>query len=254
MIYSLYFIIAITIFTFGLIIGSFLNVVIYRLPKNENIAVGRSHCMTCGNTIRKRDLVPVFSFLALKGKCHHCKSKISPRYMFVELFTGTICLLTFAVKGLTAEAMVIFAFSAILIAVSLIDWDTLTIPDSLVVAVLILAIISYFLSPETTIISRLIGFFIVSVPLLITTVAVNGAFGGGDIKLIAVCGLLLGYPLTVFSIFVAFISGGVFAMFIIAKRGKERSSHMPFGPFICSGCYIAAMWGLPIVTWYLGQF
>lgn len=254
MIYLAYIMIALIIFTFGIVIGSFLNVVIYRLPKRENIALGRSHCMTCGETIRKRDLVPIFSFLALKGKCHSCKSEISPRYMCVEFFTGIICVLTFFIKGFNSEALIIFLFSTILISITLIDWDTLTIPNPLVIATLILAIPSYFVMPEITILERIIGFFVVSVPLLITAIVVSGAFGGGDIKLIAACGLILGYKLTVLAIFIAFLTGGLFAIFLVATKRTERGKHMPFGPFICSGCYISVMWGTQIISWYLSQF
>lgn len=242
------------VFLIGIFIGSFLNVVIYRIPKKESIVFGRSHCMTCNTQIKNRDLVPIFSYLFLKGQCRACKSKISPRYASIELATGITFLATFLINGLNAESCVMAFFSAILISITMIDFDTLTIPDEFIVIIAILTIPFYFVQDGISIKSRILGFFIISVPMFVITMIIGGAFGGGDIKLIAVCGSLLGAKNVSLAMFIAIMVAGVYAMYLMATKKAGKGTQIPFGPYICLGCYIAMLYGTPIIDWYLGQF
>lgn len=242
------------IFIFGSVIGSFLNVVIYRVPKKENIALGRSHCPSCGKTIKSYDLVPILSYLILGGKCRNCKSHISKRYPLVECFTGVICVITFMVYGMNPLSLCLFVYASILITIGLIDWDTMTIPNELIFSVFVCSIPFFFLETEVGIVSRIIGFFIISVPMLLLSMAISGAFGGGDIKLMAVSGLILGAGNTVVAMFIGVLLGGSYAIYLMSTKKVDKKSHMPFGQCLCAGCYLAALYGEAIVQWYLGFF
>lgn len=254
MIYAFYAVAYVLVFWLCASIGSFLNVVAYRVPRGESFVRGRSHCPSCGTQILNRDLVPIFSYLYLNGKCRACGSSISQRYMMVEMSMGFVGLLTCFVHGFTLDALMTLLFAGNLLVIALIDQDTMTIPDSLVVVVAILAVPLCWIDGDVTLLSRVLGLFVISVPMLLLTLAVPGAFGGGDIKLIAACGLFLGLSSTIFAMFVAILLGGSFATYLLASGKSKKGAHMPFGPAICGGCYVAALWGSELVTWYLGKF
>lgn len=254
MLYLTDIIVYVVIFLLGLSIGSFLNVVIYRVPRGESIVFGRSHCTSCGVTIGALDLIPVVSYLLLKGKCRNCQNTISPRYGAVELSTGLLFVLTFVRMGVTPMAVVGVLFAALLIAVSVIDWDTMTIPDGLVIAAAVLAVPFYLIQDGISLPQRLIGFFIVSLPMLLLATAIGGAFGGGDIKLIAVCGFILGAKNVVLAMFIAVLLGGSYASYLLLTKKSKVGTQIPFGPYLCAGCYLSMLFGTDLVGWYLGQF
>lgn len=242
------------IFIYGSVIGSFLNVVIYRVPRKENIAKGRSHCPVCGTQIKNYDLIPILSYLLLKGSCRNCQSHISKRYPLVEIATGVICVFTFWMNGINVTSACLCIFASILLAIGLIDWDTMTIPDELVISIIICAIPFFFLQPEIAIWSRIAGFFIVSLPMLVLAMIIPGAFGGGDIKLMAASGLILGMANSVVAVFIGILIGGSYAIYLLYLKKIERKDHMPFGPSLCIGCYLGCLYGGRIIEWYLGFF
>ena len=245
----------ILVFVFGLTIGSFLNVLIYRIPANISIARGRSFCPTCKHRIQNRDLIPVLSYILLGGRCRHCNQKISIRYPLVELSTGLLALLIVLIKGIFLEALIIFAIGAILISISLIDWDTMTIPDSLIVALIPLVIILIWLSGDWNIWNRVIGAFLVSLPMYLSLYLVKDSFGGGDIKLFFVLGFLLGWEKTLLTLFISSIVAAVIG--VVAARSKNeniRGKHIPFGPYICTAAMISLLLGDQILSWYLGLY
>ncbi|MDD2371019.1 MAG: prepilin peptidase [Firmicutes bacterium] len=243
------------VFIFGLVIGSFLNVLVYRVPKKISIIKGRSYCPSCNHKILDRDLVPVLSYILLGGKCRHCGSKISLRYPIVELSTGLMALGIVFVKGIFLEALVIFALGVILLAISLIDIETMTIPDSLIIAIIPLVILIAWVTGDWNIWGRIIGALIISVPMYISLYFVKDGFGGGDIKLFAVLGLFLGWENMLLTILISSVLGAVIGI-IMTKSKKENISgkHIPFGPYICFGAMIAALFGNAIITWYLGLY
>jgi prepilin signal peptidase PulO-like enzyme (type II secretory pathway) len=255
----------ILLFVLGMIIGSFINVVIYRLPRGMTL-FGRSACPKCGERIRWFDLIPVASYLILKGKCRFCKNKISPEYPLVELATGVLFALAYAVFGLSAD----FLYSVLLIlgagVLGIIDGKTGIIEDKIVLFLGVLGIFGVVFGINNWI-SALIGAFIVSVPFLI--IAFFGGMGGGDVKLMAAAGLCLGWPKTLLSLLIASVAGGVYVVYL-AIRGNlhsekphsekphsekpHRRKEVPFGPFLALGIITASLAGTPIISWYLSTF
>ncbi|MGB5822448.1 MAG: prepilin peptidase [Proteocatella sp.] len=242
------------IFIYGACIGSFLNVVIYRVPNEISIAKGRSYCPKCNTQIRNCDLIPIASYLKLKGRCRQCSEKISSRYPFVELFTGLIAVMVFMVKGFTMISVTVFIVSAILIAITMIDFDTMTIPNGLVVAIIPLAVYMALMQSDVSLWSSIIGFFAVSVPMLLLNQVIPDSFGGGDVKLIAVCGFMLGWENTLLAMFIAILIGGMYAVYLLVSGKSKRGAHIAFGPYICLGVYISMLYGNEIIKLYLGMF
>ncbi|SHE37611.1 prepilin peptidase [Lactonifactor longoviformis] len=262
MLYFLEILLFVLIFLFGASFFSFLNVVIYRLPKKISFVGGRSFCPICGETLKGRDMIPIFSYLLLRGRCRNCGAPISSRYPLVEALGGcfsVLCLRQFGNTGegfyqITLSAVTVFAFLSILTTVTFIDLDTMEIPNGLVLAAAGCGLVSVFVFPDITLLSRIIGVFSVSVPLLLITLLIPGAFGGGDIKLMAACGLFLGWQLSLVSLFLAVLSGGLYGGGLLAAEKKGRKEHFAFGPFLCAGMGIAFFCGNEILNWYLGFF
>ncbi len=245
-------------FFFGACIFSFLNVIIDRMPRGESIVKGRSHCTNCGRVLTPPELIPCISYLCLGGKCRSCKTRIPIRDFFVELFGGLafigcgICFGCGTSGILSLSGTVIFLYLGILTVVALIDWDTQIIYDRFHICILILGIISIWLFPQNTITDRLIASLIISVPMLILTLVIPGAFGGGDIKLMAVSGFLLGTSSIVCAMFFGLLTGGGYAA-VMLKTGKlGKKDHFAFGPFLAFGLVLSAFVGDQIMAWYLG--
>ncbi|MBC3899893.1 prepilin peptidase [Acetobacterium malicum] len=246
------FILYLYIFVIGIVIGSFLNVVIYRVPKEISFAKGRSFCPHCQAQIKGYHNVPVFSYLWLRGKCADCGESISIRYPLVELFAGLMAVLVFAVYGFSFQWLVVFAAGAILICITMIDFDTMTIPNGLVLALMAPALLSFFFFPQVGILSRVIGIFVISLPMLALVLVIPDAFGGGDIKLMAVAGFMLGWGHTLLATFIGLLLGGVVAFYLLAQKTKDK--HMPFGPYLCVGIMTALLFGDIIIQWYFNLF
>ena len=241
------------VFVFGCCIGSFLNVVIWRVPKKISFVKGRSFCPHCEKPIAWYDNIPIISFLVLRGRGRCCGGKISPRYPIVETLTGALFLVVFVVLGFTPVAAAFCAVAAILVCVAFVDMDTMEIPNGFIIALAVPAALLVFLQPEVSILSRVIGFFAVSLPMFLLAL-VMGAFGGGDIKLYALCGFILGWKILIPAFFFALITGSVVGL-IQKRMNKLEDGHtIPFGPHICVGVYMAALVGTPLINWYLSLF
>jgi leader peptidase (prepilin peptidase)/N-methyltransferase len=241
------------VFAFGVSIGSFLNVLVYRIPLHISVARGRSFCPKCNHALAARDLVPLFSWLALRGKCRYCKAPISARYFLVELTMGLLAVLCFLLFPPQVAALYALV-AAILIVVTLIDADTQEIPDRMNVALLAAGVAAIFLVPEVTLLSRVIGFFTVSVPLLVIALLIAGAFGMGDVKLMAAAGFLLGWKGALVALFIALILGGVYGVYLLATKKKGRKEHFAFGPALCVGVFVSLLFGVWIIDWYFTLF
>lgn len=240
------------IFTLGAIFGSFLNVVIYRLPRHESIVHGSSHCTNCQTPIKAYDLIPIISYLILGGKCRKCHHPISLRYPLIELLTAVCFYLMYQTFGLNFNLAIGLILTTILIIITMIDIDTMDIYDRFHIMIFGLAIIYLFITP-VPMIEHVIGFFIISIPLYVIAY-LTGGIGGGDIKLMAVSGLLLGYKATLVAFFIAVVLGGIVAMGLLVTKQKERGSQMAFGPFLCLGIYFAYLYGNQVFNWYLTLF
>lgn len=241
-------------FLLGLFIGSFLNVVIYRLPRGETIIWGRSRCPACGRVLAWYDLVPVVSYLALRGRCRHCGERISPRYVAVELMTGAVFAELFWHFGLSAALLKYLFLSCILIAASFIDLEHYVIPDRLVATGFIGAGLFELYFREVGFLSSFLGSVASGGILLSVIILSRGGMGLGDAKLAAMAGFFLGWPKAVFSLFLAVISGGIVAAFLLLLKLKGRKDAVPFGPFISLGAIAALLWGEAVFGWYVNVF
>ncbi len=249
------------VFLYGICIGSFLNVVIIRLPIGESLTKRASHCMTCGTKIRIIDLIPVFSWLFLKGKCHSCGEKISPRYPIVETLNGLLYVADFLIFGLTANMFIMCIFTSVLVVVGFMDWDTQEMDMRVLLVIVLLVIPSYFAS-ELTIADRLIGAASIGLPFFLigeltrpyakkkTGEDVRGV-ELGDTILMAFSGLLLGWKAMVPSAFIGILFAGVFGSILKKKTGESKFA---FGPYLCMGLYLGAMFGPMITEWYISRF
>lgn len=242
------------VFLLGVCTGSFLNVVIYRLPRRESIILDRSHCPSCGKQLPWYDLIPVLSYLLLLGRCRNCHSLISLRYPLVELLTGVIFVVLFFYFGATVVLLKYLFLCALLVAVSFIDLEHYIIPNSLVITGLIGGVILNIVARDVGVVSALIGMLVTSGVLLLVALASKGGMGGGDIKLAAVTGLFLGWPLAPLGIFLGACVGGLVAIFLLLFRVKGRKDPLPFGPFIALGTFFAILYGFDIINWYLQFF
>jgi leader peptidase (prepilin peptidase)/N-methyltransferase len=239
----------IVIFLFGIVIGSFLNVCIFRMPKHQTVVTERSHCMTCGYQLSWYDMVPVFSWLFLRGKCRKCKEPISPQYPIVEAVNGLLYVMIFAVKDFTLESILYCLLASALLVLSVIDWRTYEIPIEINILILVLGIIRVVTDPKNRML-YLLGFLSVSVFLwLILVISKGRAIGGGDVKLMAVAGLLLGWKLIILAFMLGCILGSIIHLLRMKISGADRVLAM--GPYLAAGIMIAALWGDALINWYL---
>lgn len=239
------------VFLLGICIGSFINVLAYRIPRRLDFVQGRSICPACKTQLQSVDLIPLFSYLHLRGRCRFCKAKIPFRYFAVEAATGLLFLLCFWVCGLSLRLAVACAFTAILVTIFLIDLDTMEIPDGLNIALAALAILDALMEGTPTLAQRALGAVAVAAPLYLLAWLVKGSFGGGDVKLFAAVGAVLGAKRVALAAFLSILAGGVAAIYLLASGKKARKAQIPFGPAICIGSLISFLWGSEIVTWYL---
>lgn len=242
-------------FIFGTIIGSFLNVLIYRIPKKLNFVSGRSMCPHCEHALSAWDLIPIVSYLVLRRKCRYCHAPISWRYPVFEAITGlsfALVVLRFGDSLDTLPLVVIgWVLAAVLITLSGIDLDTMEFDDRFSITVGLLAI-GFIVVTNGSITWHLIGAFAISLPML-GIALLTGGFGGADIKLMAAAGLLLGFPNILVAFMVGIIFGSIQAI-ILLRQGKSGKTMMPFGPHLALGIFFAFLYAPPIIQWYLGFF
>ncbi|MGM0395602.1 MAG: prepilin peptidase [Bacillota bacterium] len=244
------------IFIYGLLIGSFLNVLIYRIPREENIAWPGSHCTSCGHGLKWYDNIPLFSYLFLRGKCRYCGEKISIQYPAVEATNAIIYVLLYIFFYQVKLDFVFYALiSSALIAITVIDLKEQLIPDSLVIAVLIFSIIHktllhFYEGIPFPIMDSLLGLLIAGGIFLLIVVFSKGGMGGGDVTLIGALGFVLGVRLIFLAIFLSFLLGAAISIFLLATKLKSRKDPIPFGPFIVLGFFIALFMGEGLLNWY----
>ncbi len=246
--------IGIIIFLFGITVGSFLNVLIYRIPKKEEFVKTRSHCMSCGYQLQWYDLIPIFSWLSLGGKCRKCKSKISAQYPLIELLNGILWLLSFLFYDLSITTLLFCGLFSSLIALSVIDFRTYEIPVGFNIFILVLGtirVICEFIGDHNSWPEFIIGLVSVSVPLLLIFYATKGrGIGGGDVKLMGAAGLLLGWKLIVLAFFLGCLLGSV--IHITRMKVSGESHVLAMGPYLSAGIIIAVLFGERIISAYFG--
>lgn len=241
----------ITIFLFGITIGSFLNVCIYRIPLGESIVTAPSHCMTCEQKLKWYDMVPVFSWLVLGGKCRNCKSKISAQYPVIEGVNGILYVLVCVVNGLTWSSVIYCFMASALLVLSIIDWRTFEIPFCLNVFLFGLGVAAVVLD-RGNLVDHLIGMICVSGLLeVIYLVSGGSAIGGGDVKLMLSCGLILGWRLILLAFLLGCIIGSI--VHIVRMKVSKTGHVLAMGPYLSAGIFLAALWGNAWIGWYLSK-
>ena len=239
----------IVIFIFGIIIGSFLNVCIYRIPLHQSIVTVSSHCMTCGRKLKWYDMIPVFSWLLLGGKCRSCKSKISLQYPVIESLNGILYVAICLVNGMDLFSLIYCLMTSALLTLSLIDWHTYEIPPGINAFLLILGVAAAVLD-RGNLLSHLAGMVCVSGFLGILYLMSRGrAIGGGDIKLMFACGLILGWKQIILAFLLGCIIGSVIHLIRIRVQGEGHVLAM--GPYLSAGIFLAALWGNAWISWYI---
>ena len=237
------------VFCFGLAIGSFANVCIYRLPRKESIVFPGSHCPGCLAAVRPQDNIPLISYLVLGGKCRDCATRISPVYPAIELVTALLLLAGFFKFGLTFDFLGYAVVAPTLVIITAIDIEHQIIPDVITLPGIVLGLVvgSYTIGYADS----LLGFFLGSGLFYLLAVFSNGGMGGGDIKYIAAAGALLGWQKVLLVIFIGAFLGSIVGLFQITVQKKSRKSLIPFGPFLAAGTLITLFYGNPLIRLYL---
>lgn len=241
---------------YGLLLGSFLNVCIYRIPNEKSIIVPRSHCMNCRKNIKWYDLIPIISYLWLKGRCRYCKSKISIQYLFVELLTPLIVIFIYNRFGLSFYFFKYIIFISFLIVISLIDLKTTNIYTITTVSGGIVALV--FAIIESLIYKNGIYNYIcgslVSSLIILTIVYLTEGMGRGDIEVFALVGMFVGVKISILIILLSFVIGGLVAGTLVITKIKNRQDYVALVPFIASASFISVFWGNRIIDLYFYYF
>lgn len=240
---------AFTAFLFGLAIGSFCNVCIYRLPRKESVVFPASHCTSCDTPIRAVDNIPVLSYLFLGGKCRNCSQKISIVYPLIEIVTGLLLAAVIFKFGLSWESLIYAIVCPTLVVITMIDYEHKIIPDRITLPGIVfgLAAGSYLIGP----INSGLGFLVGGGLFYLIAIVSRGGMGGGDIKYIAAVGALLGWQQVLLVIFLGAILGSIIGLALMVAKKKGRKSQIPFGPFLVLGTLIAIFFGEDLVNLYL---
>jgi leader peptidase (prepilin peptidase) / N-methyltransferase len=244
---------------FALCLGSFLNVVIARLPRGESLAFPGSRCPSCRKAIRPYDNIPIVSFLLLRGRCRRCGTAISARYPLVEALTALVLLAILRVYGLSNESIAYGVLALFLIPIAFIDLDTGFILDKLTIPAFIVGIpLVLFLHLATW---KGVGIGILAGAGSLTVMALLGrllfkkeAMGMGDIKLLAVVGVYLGFPSVLIALFLGGFAGFLVILAGLAFKKVRLQDEIPFGPFIAIGTVVQMIIGSALLQWYLGLF
>lgn len=256
------------LFVLGAVIGSFLNVCIYRLPMEQSIVRGRSHCMNCGGELRPGDMVPIISYLLLRGRCRHCDAAFSLRYPLVELISGVVFVWTLLTVGLGPELIKGLIFASFLIVITFIDLDHQLIYDRVLLWLGGLGLLMYplkyyfndllqlmgiplaYVTLNISWLDPVLGFLAGGLPMLVIALLARGGMGGGDIKFAAAFGIWLGWKFTLLALVLSFFIGGTVSSLLLLLRIRGRKDMIPFGPFLALGAWLSFLYGGEILRWY----
>ena len=242
------------IFLYGITLGSFYNVVGLRVPLNKSIVRPRSHCSNCGHTLTPLELIPVLSYMFVRGKCRCCKASISPLYPIFELLTGVLFVLCPVILGWEAELFVAWTFISLLMIITVSDIQYMIIPDKVLLffgSMLLAERIFFQLDPWwDSLLGAVVGFVL----LYVIAVVSKGGMGGGDIKLFAVIGLVLGVKLVLLTFFLSTLFGTAGGLIGMSTGKVKKSKPIPFGPFIVVGALVSYFYGNSMINWYLNVF
>lgn len=236
---------------YGLFIGSFLNVCIFRIPSGISIVKPPSSCGSCGHKLNYIDMIPVFNYIINKGKCKYCGSSYSVQYPLIELLNGLMYALVYVKFGFTINSILYCLLISMLITLSIIDLKYKIIPDSLNITGAIIGII--FIIVNKTVLNSIAG-SLIGLTLFLAIALLTNAMGGGDIKLMAVLGLIFGIKGVLFITLFSFVIGAIISVILIILKIKGRKDEIPFGPFISLSALIYIFFGTEIINWYFAIF
>lgn len=238
----------------GAVIGSFLNVCSLRIPQGKDFVSGRSHCPACGHVLRAWDLIPLLSWIVLRGKCRYCKVPVSLRYPAAELLTALVFALACIRKGPGIEAVLLCLFFSLLITGALIDLTHYYIPDRISLLILLTGILRFLFCTRKTPAEFLIciaGLTACGGCLWLLRLITRGGIGLGDVKLMGAGGFFLGFPTAFFSMGAAYTAACIFCIPLIISGRIQRKTKIPMIPFFAASLITAALWGNEIIWWYL---
>jgi len=241
---------------FGAIVGSFLNVCIFRLPKEESIIWPGSHCPHCKKPIKFYDNIPLISYLLLRGKCRQCHGSISLQYPLVEGITALSSLIVFMEFGPSLSYLFYFSFVAALIVITVIDLYHQIIPDVISLPGIGVGLLASLIIPQITFSNSLLGILLGGGSLFLIATVYQWLFkregmGGGDVKLLAMIGAFLGWKAVILTILLGSLIGSITGIIVMVSKGKDFKYAIPFGPFLSLGAVIALFYGENLIRWYL---
>ncbi|MDG5786860.1 prepilin peptidase [Evansella sp. AB-P1] len=239
------------LFVLGAVLGSFYNVVGLRVAKGESFVRPRSHCPNCKHVLSWLELIPVLSYIFQKGKCKKCKKRISPIYPIFEGLTAVLFTISPLMVGWSKELLIALALISLLMIITVSDLKTMLIPNKIVAFFFVLFIVLRFIEPLSpwwdSIVGSVVGFTI----LLLLAIVSKGGMGGGDIKLFAVLGIVLGLQGTLLTLFFASLLGAIIGGIGLIIKKTKKGVPIPFGPFIAAGCLISYFYSATIMDWYI---
>ena len=255
---------------FGTAVGSFLNVCIDRLPTGRSLLYPPSHCDACQQRLSIKDLIPVFSYLWLRRRCRYCQASVSQRIFWVEVGSGILFAFLYWYYGLRVELAIGAFYCCLFIVIGVIDLEhelilnKITYPAAVAALIIDVFPITYpgataaliidIFPPWPGIVYGVIGGAIGFVLLLIPALIFRGGMGWGDIKMAALIGIVIGFPLVCVALFLGIVLGGLIGGILLLLRIKKRKEHIPFGPFLSLATIVTLLWGSDILNWYLGLF
>lgn len=239
----------VAVFAFGTVLGSFLNVVIHRLPRGESLVRPRSRCPHCGTPIRPWDNVPLLSFLLLRGRCRACGAPIAWRYPLVEAFAGALLVLVYWRAGSWVDVVAGGLFTLALLAVFFVDLAHHIVPNAITYPGIAIGLLLAL--GQGRILDGLLSALGAGALFFLIAVASRGGMGGGDVKLAAMLGAFLGWPGVAVALLVAFTTGAAAGLLLIAAGRRSRRDPIPFGPSLALGGVVALFFGDALAAWYL---
>ena len=247
------------IFIYGALLGSFANVIIYRWPKNESIVTPRSKCPHCQKSILFYDNIPIFSWIFLRGKCRHCQVKISIRYPLVELTMAVVFLVIYLFVGESWNLLEYLIMAFGLVTASFIDIDHFLLPDVITLPGIIIGLVGAFLNPNRLFLDSILGVlvgggFLWAIAVVYQLIRKEEGMGGGDIKLLAWVGAVLGWKAIPFIIISGSLLGSVLGLLLAGKQNKGMKTVIPFGPYLAFGAILYVCGGESIGNWYIRLF
>lgn len=246
-------------FVLGAVIGSFLNVCIYRIPAGKSVVSPPSHCPKCGERIRWYQNIPILSYLFLGGRCGFCRVRISPRYALVEALTGLLFVLVLWYFSFSPATLIYWLFMAALVTITFIDLDHQIIPDIISLPGISVGFLCSFFIPWLPWLDSLLGVLLgggllLTIAWLYELLTKREGMGGGDIKLLAMIGAFLGWKSIFPVIFIASLSGTMIGVPLMLIKGRDSRFALPFGPFLVTAAIVYLFWGREIILWYLSFY